>query len=56
MGSDNRSLPEGVFSMLDTDLYKLTMQCAVLKYFSDSGTMSAAGGRALCTWLIFAEL
>ena len=28
-------LPEGVFSLLDTDLYKLTMQCAVLKYFPD---------------------
>jgi nicotinate phosphoribosyltransferase len=27
------STPEGVFSFLDTDLYKLTMQCAVLKYF-----------------------
>ncbi|KAI1613691.1 nicotinate phosphoribosyltransferase [Exophiala viscosa] len=26
-------LPEGVFSFLDTDLYKLTMQCAVFKYF-----------------------
>ncbi|KIX07017.1 nicotinate phosphoribosyltransferase [Rhinocladiella mackenziei CBS 650.93] len=26
-------LPEGIFSFLDTDLYKLTMQCAVLKYF-----------------------
>jgi nicotinate phosphoribosyltransferase len=25
--------PEGVFSFLDTDLYKLTMQCAVLDYF-----------------------
>src|ERR1700761_3821233 len=26
-------LPEGVSSFLDTDLYKLTMQCAVLKYY-----------------------
>lgn len=25
--------PEGVFSFLDTDLYKLTMQCAILKFF-----------------------
>ncbi|RMZ91050.1 hypothetical protein DV736_g1719, partial [Chaetothyriales sp. CBS 134916] len=28
------SAPEGVLSLLDTDLYKLTMQCAVLKYYS----------------------
>jgi nicotinate phosphoribosyltransferase len=28
-------LPEGIFSLLDTDLYKLTMQCCVLKYFPD---------------------
>jgi nicotinate phosphoribosyltransferase len=27
--------PEGVISFLDTDLYKLTMQSAVLKYFPD---------------------
>ncbi|KAI9043554.1 nicotinate phosphoribosyltransferase [Aspergillus affinis] len=28
-------LPEGISSLLDTDLYKLTMQCAILKYFPD---------------------
>ncbi|KAF4553107.1 Nicotinate phosphoribosyltransferase-like protein [Elsinoe fawcettii] len=28
--------PEGVFSVLDTDLYKLTMQNAVLKFFPDT--------------------
>ncbi|KAL4917118.1 Quinolinate phosphoribosyl transferase [Aspergillus aurantiobrunneus] len=28
-------LPEGITSLLDTDLYKLTMQCAILKYFPD---------------------
>jgi len=27
--------PEGVISFLDTDLYKLTMQCAVLKWYKD---------------------
>ncbi|KAK3057820.1 nicotinate phosphoribosyltransferase [Extremus antarcticus] len=27
------SMAEGIYSLLDTDLYKLTMQCAILKYF-----------------------
>ncbi|KAL8828545.1 MAG: hypothetical protein Q9170_006556 [Blastenia crenularia] len=31
----NAVLPEGIFSILDTDLYKLTMQCAILKYLPD---------------------
>ncbi|KAK6528821.1 nicotinate phosphoribosyltransferase [Orbilia ellipsospora] len=30
------ALPEGIFSILDTDLYKLTMQCAVLKHYPDT--------------------
>ena len=34
---DRAHLPEGVFSLLDTDLYKLTMQCAVQKYFPNVG-------------------
>jgi nicotinate phosphoribosyltransferase len=32
-------MPEGVFSLLDTDLYKLTMHCAVLKYFPTVGKL-----------------
>ncbi|KAI4197762.1 MAG: hypothetical protein LQ346_002922 [Caloplaca aetnensis] len=32
---DGQVLPDGIFSILDTDLYKLTMQCAILKYLPD---------------------
>ena len=33
--SQRSALPEGICSLLDTDLYKLTMQCAILKYLPD---------------------
>lgn len=33
--SGQDALPSGVFSILDTDLYKLTMQSAILKYLPD---------------------
>ena len=35
MTSHEEELPEGVTSILDTDLYKLTMQSAVLKFFPE---------------------
>ncbi|KAL9107916.1 MAG: hypothetical protein Q9227_007238 [Pyrenula ochraceoflavens] len=33
---EREETPDGVFSILDTDLYKLTMQCAILKYFPNN--------------------
>lgn len=35
MAAEPAKLPEGIFSLLDTDLYKLTMQCCILKFFPD---------------------
>jgi len=35
MANQAQDLPEGIFSLLDTDLYKLTMQCCILKFFPD---------------------
>lgn len=35
MAAEGATLPEGIISLLDTDLYKLTMQCCILKFFPD---------------------
>jgi hypothetical protein len=43
------SKADGVFSLLDTDLYKLTMQCAVLRYFPEAGEFPIALSSLLWT-------
>ncbi|KAI9739662.1 MAG: nicotinate phosphoribosyltransferase [Cirrosporium novae-zelandiae] len=44
-GAGASALPDGIFTLLDTDLYKLTMQCAVLKYFPDKEVAYALNNR-----------
>ncbi|QKX59024.1 uncharacterized protein TRUGW13939_06153 [Talaromyces rugulosus] len=56
--SSSSPKPEGVFSLLDTDLYKITMQCAVLKYFPQvtygytNRTPDMKMSRAAYKWLL----
>lgn len=49
--SSSSPKPEGVFSLLDTDLYKITMQCAVLKYFPQVGEFSGV----LCVFYVWSK-
>ena len=54
LDTGGQALPDGIFSILDTDLYKLTMQCAILKYLPD--VRECLNGRLFASTYFFADV